>query len=601
MENEAPIFSVQNVELSFGGKPLFTGIDIFIKRGDKVCLIGRNGSGKSTLLKIIAGLIEPDKGEKFLQPGIKIAYMAQDSDFKDYNTLRDVVLSGLTDQSETFKADILLDNFEINGDLLVSKASGGEKKKAAMAKALVSEPDLLLLDEPTNHLDIWTIEKIEKLVKDFNGAVIVISHDKAFLNSVSNATIWIDRGKVYSMDKGFVEFEEWSENILEQQELEAIRLKKKIERETQWLHKGVTARRKRNMGRLRRLQDLRLERKEQIKSPQAIDIFVDSGNVASKLVIECKHLSKQYEDRKIIDDFSFRLMRKNKIGIVGTNGVGKTTLIKLLTGKIEPDSGSVRIMRNLQEAYFDQSRATLDLNKTIKETLCPDGGDTVFVGEEPRHVISYMKDFLFTPAQLDQPVLALSGGEKNRLILAKTLAKPSNLLVLDEPTNDLDMDTLDLLQETLMNYDGTVLIVSHDRDFLDNVATSILYLSGDGSVVEYVSSCSDVIKMIKEKELKAKEQKEKALKKETKKVEETPKQNSNRMSYKNKRLLEILPKEIEDLEEQINKIENVLNDPELYSKNPNQFTAWSEQLEQLKTQKDEKETLWLELSCMADE
>lgn len=586
----SPLFSLQNVQLTFGARPLFTGLELYINPGDKICLIGRNGSGKSTLLKVIAGLIEPDEGERFVQPGTVISYMDQESNFDSYATLRDVLVEGLS-IDETYKADMLIDDFEIKGELSPAKASGGEKKKVALAKALITQPDILLLDEPTNHLDLMTIEKLEKLIQEFSGSVVVISHDRQFLKNVSQETIWLDRGMTHQQDKGYADFDEWQEQILEQEQAEQEHLKLKIARETQWLHKGVTARRKRNMGRLRRLQELRQERKEQIKQTGSIDLTIKSDEILSKLVIEAKHLNKSFGDRTIVSDFSFRIMRGNKIGIVGANGVGKTTLIKLLTGKLDPDAGSIRIMRQLSEAYFDQNRATLNLTKTLKETLCPDGGDTVFVGETTKHVMSYLQDFLFTPDQANQPVSSLSGGEKNRLILAKTLATPSNFLVLDEPTNDLDMDTLDLLQEALMNYNGTVLIVSHDRDFLDHVATSLLYMAGDGSVMEYIGNVSELREYVRSKQVKiVQKQKQQPIEKKQEK------QISNRISFKDKRLYDLLPGEIEQLECQISEIENQLNDPELYMKNSNLFAQLTSQLDVLKNQKDEKEMQWLELA-----
>lgn len=586
----SPLFSLQNVQLTFGARPLFTGLELYINPGDKICLIGRNGSGKSTLLKVIAGLIEPDEGERFVQPGTVISYMDQESNFDSYATLRDVLVEGLS-IDETYKADMLIDDFEIKGELSPAKASGGEKKKVALAKALITHPDILLLDEPTNHLDLMTIEKLEKLIQEFSGSVVVISHDRQFLKNVSQETIWLDRGMTHQQDKGYADFDEWQEQILEQEQAEQEHLKLKIARETQWLHKGVTARRKRNMGRLRRLQELRQERKEQIKQTGSIDLTIKSDEILSKLVIEAKHLNKSFGDRTIVSDFSFRIMRGNKIGIVGANGVGKTTLIKLLTGKLDPDAGSIRIMRQLSEAYFDQNRATLNLTKTLKETLCPDGGDTVFVGETTKHVMSYLQDFLFTPDQANQPVSSLSGGEKNRLILAKTLATPSNFLVLDEPTNDLDMDTLDLLQEALMNYNGTVLIVSHDRDFLDHVATSLLYMAGDGSVMEYIGNVSELREYVRSKQVKiVQKQKQQPIEKKQEK------QISNRISFKDKRLYDLLPGEIEQLECQISEIENQLNDPELYMKNSNLFAQLTSQLDVLKNQKDEKEMQWLELA-----
>ena len=593
--DDTPLYTLQNARLSFGGTPLFDGLDLYVKKGDKICLVGRNGSGKSTLLKVVAGLQDVDDGTVFIQPGTRIAYMAQETVFDGAETLRDAVIAGLRDKTETYKADVLIDQFGLQASANAAAASGGERKKAALAAALAGEPDILLLDEPTNHMDIESILRLEKIIAGFSGAVIVISHDRIFLKNVSTATVWIDRGRTHEQNKGFAFFEDWRDKILEQEENEQANLARKIARETVWLHKGVTARRKRNMGRLRRLQDLRQERREQIKQTGSVALTVDQGEIQTNLIIEAKHLNKSFGDRVIVKDFSFRLMRGHKIGVVGPNGAGKTTLVKLMTGKMKPDAGFLRLTRNLQEAYFDQNRMTLDETKTLKQTLCPDGGDTVFVRGEPRHVVSYLKDYLFSPLQLNTPVSALSGGEKNRLMLARALAKPSNFLVLDEPTNDLDTDTLDLLQDALAAYEGTMLVVSHDRDFLDNVATSLLYMKGDGSVVEYVGGYTDLLERLAD-EAPEPAKKEKAPKPVPKR--EPP--EKTRMSYKDKRELEMLPAQIDALTEQIAVLESKMNDGGFYARDPAAFAQTAADLERLKTELDSKETRWLELSEMAD-
>ncbi|MGN1079780.1 MAG: ABC-F family ATP-binding cassette domain-containing protein [Alphaproteobacteria bacterium] len=593
MDFDAPVYTIKNAHLQFGERPLFTGLEVYLNKGKKYCLVGRNGSGKSTLLKVIAGQTEADNAETFLQPGTIISYMAQEDDLAGFATLRDVVLSGLGEHREdsAYKADILIERLKIAGNADPRTASGGERKKAALARALVNDPDILLLDEPTNHLDITTIEKLEEIISKFSGALIVISHDRAFLKHVCDGIIWLDRGIARTLNKGFDAFEDWRDAVYEQEEAEQNRLNKKIESETRWLHKGVTARRKRNQGRLHRLYDLRNERRDQIKKTGSVDLNIDGGIIQSKLIIEAKHLSKSFNGRPIVNDFSLRVMQGNKIGVIGANGAGKTTLIKLLTGRLAPDAGYARLAKTTQEVYFDQNRAVLDPSKTLKETLCPDGGDHIFVKGEPRHVYSYLKDFLFSPAQANTPVSVLSGGEKNRLILARDLAKPSNFLVLDEPTNDLDMDTLDLLQDALETYKGTVLIVSHDRDFLDNTATSLLYMAGDGSVVEYVDSCTDLLKKIKEKEKKNVPPVKEPIKKESR--SERPK--AIRLSYKDKRALEMLPGEIAKLEQQIKAMEEKLADPDFYAKSPAEFEQTATKLEQSKNLLDEKETRWLEL------
>ena len=595
---EAPIYTLKNIRLAFGDNKLFADVELYINRGDKICLVGRNGSGKSTLLKVIAGVIEPDDGEIFMQPGTKVAYMPQEPDLSSYACLKDAVISGLpeAERGNTYLADIWLEKLGINGSINPQKASGGECRKAALAKALISEPDILLLDEPTNHLDIATIEKLETIIKDFRGAVVLISHDRMFLDHTSKATFWLDRGKMHINNKGFADFENWQEQIINQEIIAQNNLNKKIAEETEWLHKGVTARRRRNMGRLRRLIELRRERREQIKQIGSINLNIDEGDFRSKLVIEAKHICKSFNGRDIVKDFSTRVIRGNKIGIVGPNGAGKTTLIKLLTKRLEPDSGFVRIGKNLEEAYFDQNRITLDPQKTLWQTLC-DKGDHIMVQGHWRHVVAYLKDFLFKPAQAQCPVAALSGGEKNRLMLAKTLAQPSNFLVLDEPTNDLDMDTLDLLQEVLDEYVGTILIVSHDRDFLDRVVSSVIYMKGDGSVYEHAGSYSELLAKLRPETAAASP---KAAAKTPTKPAAEPKQ-TRRLSYNQQRMLEVLPAEIEQLEKDIAALTAELSDPDLYQNNPERFDAASYELEEKQQQKAAKEEAWLEVSILAEE
>ncbi len=597
---EPPIYTIKQACLSFGLNPLFSGVDLNISRGDKICLVGRNGSGKSTLLKVISGQIEADSAEIFIQPGIKISYMPQEPDYNGYETLRDIVLSGLENHGagQEYKADILIKHLGILEQQSPSSCSGGELKKASLAKALIGEPDILLLDEPTNHLDIATIEKLEEIIAKFAGAIIVISHDRMFLNHVSKQTFWLDRGILHANNKGFAHFDEWQEQILEQEIIAQKYLNKKIAEETEWLHKGVTARRKRNQGRLRRLQQLRQERREQIKQVGSVNMEIDSGELRSKLVIEAKHINKSYSGRELVKDFSIRVIKGNRIGIVGPNGAGKTTLIKLLTKKLAPDSGFVRIGKNLEEAYFDQNRMTLDTKKTLWKTLCNEG-DHIWVRGHYRHVVAYLKDFLFKPEQAQCPVSALSGGEKNRLMLAVALARQSNFLVLDEPTNDLDMDTLDLLQEVLDEYQGTILIVSHDRDFLDKVATSLLYMKGDGTIVEHIGSYSDLLAKLKGKS--EKESKKPKLQQPASPPQTLEKPRPNKLSYKDKRLLEVLPLEIEALTAQIAKIEQQLSDDAaLYTRDPLQFDKLTNALQEAQLDKDEKETQWLELQIKAD-
>ncbi len=598
---EPPIYALKGVSLAFGNNQLFKNVELYINKGDKISLVGRNGSGKSTLLKVIAGLLEPDSGEIFIQPGIKVSYMPQEPELDQYPSLRDVVLSGLpsSGKDDAFKADILIEKLKISEHQPTATASGGERRKAALAKALIGEPDILLLDEPTNHLDITTIEILEEIIAAFKGAVILISHDRMFLNNTSKATFWLDRGNMHRNNKGFKFFEEWQEEVINQEIIAQHNLNKKIEEETEWLHKGVTARRKRNMGRLRKLQQLRIERREQIKQIGNINLNIEEGDFRSKLVIEAKHIAKSFGDRVIIKDFSTRVIRGNKIGIVGPNGAGKTTLIKILTQKMAPDSGFVRIGKNLQEAYFDQNRMSLDLKKTLWQTLC-DKGDHIYVQGKYRHVVAYLKDFLFKPDQAHCPVGALSGGEKNRLMLAVALAQPSNFLVLDEPTNDLDMDTLDLLQEVLDDYNGTILIVSHDRDFLDRVVTSVIYMKGDGTLYEHAGSYSELLEKIKSETqpLKKIEAKKSVVED---KHPEVKNPGNKKLSYNQKRLLEVLPVEIEQIEKRIAEIEALLSDADLYARDPDAFNNLSTELLEKQKAKEDNENKWLEIQMLKEE
>lgn len=597
---EPPIMTIKGVKLSFGPHELFSDVELYINRGDKISLVGRNGSGKSTLLKVIAGIIEPDSGEMFVQPGTKIAYMPQDPNIQGYKTLKEVVLSGLPpeERDQEYRADILIEQLGILPQQNPEKASGGEQRKAFLARTLIGEPDILLLDEPTNHLDMPTIQKLEEIISAFSGAVITISHDRRFLTDVSDVTFWLDRGIMRRNNKGFKYFEEWQEQVINQEIIEQKYLNKKIEAETEWLHKGVTARRKRNMGRLRRLQQLREERKNQIKQTGSVSMEIEEGDARSKLVIEAKHINKTYGERQLVKDFSIKIMRANKIGIVGPNGAGKTTLIKLLAKRLEPDSGFVRIGKNLEEAYFDQNRISLDPKKTLWKTLCNEG-DHIHVRGQYRHVVAYLKDFLFKPEQAQCPVSALSGGEKNRLMLAVALAKTSNFLVLDEPTNDLDMDTIDLLQEVLGDYEGTALIVSHDRDFLDRVATSIIYMPGDGSITEYPGSYSELEQKLAEKSRPAKTPEKKEKPKERKDVS-APKKTT-KLSYNQQRLLEVLPQKVSELEENIRQIEEKLGCGDLYNADREAFDRLTEELSTKKQELENAENQWLEIQMIKEE
>lgn len=587
--------------LRFGATPLFNGVDLAIGEEDRISLVGRNGAGKSTLMKIIRGTVEPDSGKRFVQPGCHVTYLEQDPDLSAYKTAHDFVASGLVSNAEheNFQVDIMLGEIGLDGAKGTSTLSGGEKRRAAIARALVAETDILLLDEPTNHLDIATIEWLEDKLRAWRGALVLISHDRAFLNNLTNTTLWLDRGIVRRLDKGFSHFEKWSETILEQEAAERAKLDKLIEKETDWSHKGITARRKRNMGRMRKLWELREKRAEQIAVQGSARLATISEKTSGKKVIEAHKIHAAYGDTVILKDFSIKILRGDRVGIIGPNGAGKTTLLKLLTGEQQPDQGRVKLGTNLEATFLDQNRSLIKDTDTVWETLS-DGSDHIMVRGNPRHIISYIKDFLFDASQAHSPVGSLSGGEKNRLLLAKTLAQPTNLLVLDEPTNDLDMDTLDLLQDVLSDYDGTLLLVSHDRDFLDRLVTSTIAMEGNGDVREYPGGYSDYARQRKNRidaPNKKKEPKEQKKKEEREKQQSKPKQ----LSYKHKYALENLPGEIEELNKRIEALENKLAEPDLYSQDPDLFNKCTEDLEKYASQLAEKEDEWLELEMLKEE
>ena len=452
-----PLLALRDVRVSFGRRPIFEDVTCALGRNERACLVGQNGSGKSTLLKALAGLIELDRGERFLQPGIRIAYLPQDQVIEPKQTvaghIREVA-------PERHKVEAIIARFGLDGGAPLGGLSGGEVQRLALARAFVVEPDILLLDEPTNHLDLPTIENLEKDLADYRGALLVVSHDRTFLTKLSRSMLWLDRGRLHRRDRGFDDFERWTEEALAAQEKELIRLDRRLAAETRWLRRGITARRRRNQGRLKRLGELRAVRAAMLGDKTKARLAVTDGDVKSRLVIEAEKISKGFSssegERVIVRDFSTRVLRGDRVGFIGPNGAGKTTLLRLLTGEINPNEGTVRLARGLTPAYFDQRRIRLDPTATPWQTLCPEGGDHVFVADRPRHVVGYLKDFLFKAEQAKSPVASLSGGERNRLLLAKVLASPANLLVLDEPTNDLDMDTLDLLQETLARLRGNL-------------------------------------------------------------------------------------------------------------------------------------------------
>jgi ATP-binding cassette subfamily F protein uup len=594
-----PILSLRDIQLSWGADPILSELELHVGATDRLCLLGRNGTGKSTLLKIIAGMIEADDGERWVQPGAKIAYLPQEPDASGYETLFDYIAGGLPadETDQTYRVDVLVEDLRVNASAEPSSASGGELRRAALARTLIGEPDLLLLDEPTNHLDINIIEWLEGYLDNWQGAMVLISHDRAFLNKLSRACLWLDRGQVRRLDDSFDRFEAWQDEVLADEALQRKKLDKLIKEETRWSVEGISARRTRNQGRLRRLHALRSERADQIKVKGSVDITVGEGGKSGARVIEAKDVSKGFDGRTLFADFGIRIKRGDRIGIIGPNGVGKSTLLKILTGKLDPDTGSVTLGTNLQIMSIDQNRSALKDDMTVAGVLA-EGGDWVEINGAKKHVRSYMKDFLFDASQANTPVSALSGGERNRLLLAANFAKPSNLLILDEPTNDLDMDTLDLLQEVLADYEGTIILVSHDRDFLDRVVTSSIVMEGDGLATEYAGGYSDyqVQRRVASKQASTLEKKNRP----SANVTELKPKKTKKLSYKDQRDLDNLPAEVEALSMKISDMEAALSDPDLYQKDPAQFNELSKEIEALRETLEEKEMRWLELEELKD-
>ena len=590
-----PLLALRDIRVAFADQVLIDGAGFALAPGDRMCLVGRNGAGKSTLLKIAGGLVDPDGGEVFLQPGTRVSYLSQSPDFGGAATILDYVMAG---GAAAHEGEAVLSELGLDPASATTNLSGGEARKAAIARVLADDPDILLLDEPTNHLDLPSIEWLEERLSQFRGAFVLISHDRAFLRRLTAGCLWVDRGTVRRLDKGFGMFEEWTEQILAEEEIVQHKLDRLIIAETQWSREGISARRKRNQGRLRRLYDLRSERAGQIAQTGRAALAVETGAASGTLVIEAKNLAKSYGPRTIISDFSTRIVRGDKVGLIGPNGAGKSTLLKMLMGQLAPDSGTLRLGTNITPVILDQSRATLDPEATLWDTLCEGGGDQVMVRGAPRHVVSYLRDFLFRESQARQPVKALSGGEQGRLILARALAKPSNLLVLDEPTNDLDMETLDLLQEMLTDYEGTVLLVSHDRDFLDRVVSSVIALDGTGATEEYPGGYSDWQAFIRNRNNPSA-----AIKSaggSAAKIERAAKAVT-KLSYKETRLLEELGTKMPKFQSDIAKLEAQLADPDLYTRDPNGFAAISARHDALRADLERAEEQWLELEMKREE
>jgi ATP-binding cassette subfamily F protein uup len=490
-----PLLLLQDITLTFGTAPLLAGSGLAVSAGDRVCLVGRNGSGKSTLLRIAAGLVTPDGGRRFIQPGSTIRYLPQEPDLTGFANVLAYAEAGLGPDmdGDRYRARYLLEQLGLTGEENPATLSGGEARRAALAQVLAASPDILLLDEPTNHLDLPGIEWLERELSGMRSGIVVISHDRRLLERLSRTTTWLDRGLTRTLDRGFAEFEPWRDAVLEQEETDRHKLGRKIAMEEDWLRYGVTARRKRNQKRLGDLIGLRKKRREYRAAQGTVRMAASQADLSGRLVAVAEDVSKFFGDRAVVRKFSTRVLRGDRIGIVGPNGAGKTTLLNLLTGASQPDEGEVKIGASLEQVTLDQRRETLDPAQTLAQALTGGAGDTVTVNGQSRHVVSYMKDFLFGPEQANTPVGVLSGGERGRLTLARAFARPSNLLVLDEPTNDLDLETLDLLQELLAEYAGTVLLVSHDRDFLDRVVTSVIAGTGDGTWTEYAGGYTDML------------------------------------------------------------------------------------------------------------
>jgi ATP-binding cassette subfamily F protein uup len=594
-----PILALQSIRLTLGASLLLDNAELSVLPGDKIALVGRNGSGKSTLLRIAAGEIEPDGGRRFLQPGATIRYLPQEPDLGGYATTLDYAAAGLEAGNDPHRARYLLEHLGLTGAEDPARLSGGEARRAALARVLAPEPDILLLDEPTNHLDLPSIEWLEAELAALRSALVIVSHDRRFLSDLTRATVWLDRGTARRLDRGFAAFEDWRDGVLEEEETARHKLDRQIVREEHWLTYGVTARRKRNVRRLQGLADLRRERREQKRQVGAVKLAVTEADVSGRLVLEAENISKRFGERVIVRDFSTRVLRGDRLGIVGANGAGKTTLIRLLTGALEPDSGRVRLGSGIELATLDQRRASLDPATTLKQALTAGGSDTLLVGGQPRHVMGYMKDFLFTPEQAGTAVGKLSGGERGRLALARLLALPSNLLVLDEPTNDLDLETLDLLQEMLGDYPGTVIVVSHDRDFLDRVATSLVVAEGDGRWTEYAGGYSDMVAQRGHGVgTPAAPRAEKAPRATPAATAPAPRQ---KLSFKHKHALETLPARIAALEAEMAALGARLADAGLYARDPKAFAAASERLAAAQAEKAAAEDEWLALELLREE
>ncbi len=602
-----PLLQLSDISLTFGGDPVFDALDLVVQPGDRLALVGRNGSGKSTLMKVMAGLIEPDRGKVVVSPGVRVAYMEQHPEMSGFATLGDFA-AGALEPGQEYLVQQAAEGLGFDPGAAVATASGGERRRAALARLLAEEPGLMLLDEPTNHLDIQAITWLEQRLAQTRAAFVLISHDRAFLRALSRATLWLDRGKLRRQNQSFADFEAWRDKIWEEEDMARHKLDRKIKAEARWAVEGISARRKRNQGRLRALNAMRKGRAETIRRQGTAGMVLEAGAKSGRKVIEAKGISKAYGDKVIVRDFSVTIERGDRVAFVGPNGAGKTTLLNMLIGREPVDSGQLRLGTGLEIAVFDQNRSALNPDASLWETLTGDAAlgmsgksDQVMVRGAPRHVVGYLKEFLFTEAQARAPVRSLSGGEKARLILAMIMARSSNLLVLDEPTNDLDVETLDLLQELLGDYDGTVLLVSHDRDFIDRVAATTIAMEGDGRATVYAGGWSDYLAQrgADKPVLPA----EKPVKKPAKKPvakRQKPKPASQGLSFVEQHRLDALPDEIARLEAEIAKLEAYLADPDLFATAPLKFEKASAALVERQAALGAAEEEWLELAGRAE-
>jgi ATP-binding cassette subfamily F protein uup len=594
-----PLLVLQDIRLAFdGGEPLLQAAELSLGAGERLCLVGRNGSGKSTLLKIAAGDIEADSGTRFLQPNVSIRYLPQEPELRGYASVLDFALAGLGPTDDPHRVQYLLEQLGLSGGEDPTRLSGGEARRAALVQVLAPQPDILLLDEPTNHLDLPAIEWLEQELGQLRAALVLISHDRRFLTNLSRATVWLDRGRARRIEAGFADFEAWRDKILEDEELERHKLDRKIAMEEDWLRYGVTARRRRNQGRMERLQALRHRRRTERLRTAELKFEASAGKTSGNLVLEAERLAKQFDGRPVVEGFSIRIMRGERLGIVGPNGAGKSTLLALMTGELAPDHGHLRLGANLQIATLDQRRASLDPQTTLSDALTGGGSDFVTINGQSRHVIGYMRDFLFRPEQARTPLARLSGGERGRLALAIALAQPSNLLVLDEPTNDLDLETLDLLQDFLSDYPGTLIIVSHDRDFLDRIASSILCAEGFGRWTEYAGGYADMVVQRGACMSAAGPPTAGAPRSETL----APRLSvRRRLSFKDKHALTILPHTIEELRARIERLQLRLDDPLLYRRDPQAFAELGQAFAAAEQALAEAENEWLRLEILREE